>query len=451
MLVAMAIRQRVLRLAGANAVGQGAAMATQLGLVPLFLAAWGVQRYGDWLLLSTVPAYLAASDLGFLSAAGNRLAALRAAHRDDEALAVHRLSWTLALGVAALVGVVTAAAVALVDLRQLLRLRTVSSEEAALSVVLLVAFAVVSQTEQVLQGAFRAEALAARGSLLSTASRTCAVVAAAVTALLGGELAAAAGAMLGAKVLLALVQLVVLRASSQLFRPGLHLDRAELRSLLAPSLAFVGLPLGNALTLQVFLVVLGHQVGAEELVAFSLARTLTRLATQLVSIVEGSIWPELSYAFGRGDLALMRRLHGRACAVTVRIAAAAAVVLALAGPAFLGIWTGGRVSIGREVLWLLCADLVVTSLWSTSAVLPAATNTGLGRVTAAFILLGGLSVLLLPVLTSALGLVGAPVAMLVCDLLMVPVVLRNSLRLLDQPWREFARGLAPRSALQPSS
>ena len=59
----------VLAMGYAKAVGA----LTQLAMVPALATAWGLPLYGQWLLLSTVPIFLAAGDFGFGSAAGNRL------------------------------------------------------------------------------------------------------------------------------------------------------------------------------------------------------------------------------------------------------------------------------------------------------------------------------------------------------------------------------------------
>ena len=45
----------------------------QIVSVPLFLYSWGVELYGEWLLLYSLPSYLLVSDLGFSKAAVNSM------------------------------------------------------------------------------------------------------------------------------------------------------------------------------------------------------------------------------------------------------------------------------------------------------------------------------------------------------------------------------------------
>lgn len=58
------MRKRLIQGIGANFLAQSITLASRVLLVPLFLTAWGVRVYGEWLLLSSVVAYLSLTDLG---------------------------------------------------------------------------------------------------------------------------------------------------------------------------------------------------------------------------------------------------------------------------------------------------------------------------------------------------------------------------------------------------
>ncbi|MEI8158789.1 MAG: hypothetical protein WCH60_18160 [Burkholderiales bacterium] len=85
------LKVKLLRNLGANPYGQLITIAIQLVSVPLYLHYWGVALYGEWLILSAIPAYLALSDIGFVSVAlRERLGAAgyvyAQAHLDREAV-----------------------------------------------------------------------------------------------------------------------------------------------------------------------------------------------------------------------------------------------------------------------------------------------------------------------------------------------------------------------------
>ena len=68
---------------GANVYGQIVTIAAQIGLVPILLHAWGIERYGAWLLLSALLAYLTLSDFGFTFIAKNEMT-MKAASGDRQ-------------------------------------------------------------------------------------------------------------------------------------------------------------------------------------------------------------------------------------------------------------------------------------------------------------------------------------------------------------------------------
>ena len=71
---------------GSNGFAQAVQIVLQLLTVPLYSRFLGIERYGVWLLLTTVPAYLAFSDFGLTAASAADMTARLA--RGD--LAAHR-------------------------------------------------------------------------------------------------------------------------------------------------------------------------------------------------------------------------------------------------------------------------------------------------------------------------------------------------------------------------
>ncbi len=52
------LKDRLLKGTGAQAFGQGVQIFIRLAEVPLLLAFWGTQLYGEWLMLAAIPVYL---------------------------------------------------------------------------------------------------------------------------------------------------------------------------------------------------------------------------------------------------------------------------------------------------------------------------------------------------------------------------------------------------------
>src|SRR6185437_3489513 len=107
---------------------------------------------------------------------------------------------------------------------------------------------------------------------------------------------------------------------------------ATVRRLLRPAIMFLAFPLASALNLQTPLLIVGTVLGPEAAVAFSTARTISRAIQQLPTVINYSVWPVISHAFGMGDMALVRRLYRSAVAISMWVSVAGVIVLALAGP-----------------------------------------------------------------------------------------------------------------------
>lgn len=103
--------RRIVRGLAANIGGMGVTLVFQIVSVPVLLAAWGVPTYGEWLVLSAVPTYLALSDLSFSSVAGNSMVMLVAQGRRGDAIILGRRLWsivTVTTGIAVLAAMVIA-------------------------------------------------------------------------------------------------------------------------------------------------------------------------------------------------------------------------------------------------------------------------------------------------------------------------------------------------------
>src|ERR1700676_1377462 len=103
--------RRLLHGLGANSLNPIVAAAIQLGSVPLLLHAWGVAKYGDWLILSAIPSYLSLSDIGFGDASGSDMTMRVAAGDRKGGVETFQSSWVLISVVSLCVGLLASIAV----------------------------------------------------------------------------------------------------------------------------------------------------------------------------------------------------------------------------------------------------------------------------------------------------------------------------------------------------
>jgi O-antigen/teichoic acid export membrane protein len=199
-------------------------------------------------------------------------------------------------------------------------------------------------------------------------------------------------------------------------------------------------PIGNALSLQGFTIVVGATLGAAALVVFSTTRTITRIALQAMGSINSAIWPELSRSVGSGRFDEARSILRRS--VQLSLAASLSVLFALAffGVSIIRWWTRGLVDPPILLLFILLLVIVVNTMWSTLSAVLAATNR---HKRMAVIYLSGTIVAVLTAvpLSSTLGLPGAATALLAIDIGMVVYVFPAALRVVQDSPTPFLRAL----------
>ena len=358
------VRQRIARGIGANAFGQAVTIIIQLVGVPILLHAWGTQMYGEWLLLSAIPAYLSMTDLGFSLSAANDMTARVARGERAGALAVFQSLGVLVYAVAALGMVLTAAVAPWLPLTDWLHLTAMDASTAQWVLWLLAAQVLVTLPDGVTHAGFRASGEYALHGNLNSLARLGQFGGIWLAALAGASPVISAAVALGVRAFATAFAAALLVHRHHWLRFGTaHAQSRQLAALVRPALANVAIPLAQALNLQGMVLVVGAVLGPLAVVTFSTLRTLTRLSMQLVLALAHAVEPELAAAHGAADTALMRRLFLRALGGGLWLALGAAALLAVAGGLILDLWTHGRVAMQAGLFGWLLASAVASVLW----------------------------------------------------------------------------------------
>lgn len=432
--------RRIARSLAATAAAPVVTGCFQAVAVPVFLGCWGAQRYGAWLVLAALPAALNFADLGLGAVAGTEMTMRVAAEEREAALEVFATTWwtttLLALGGA----VLAAAATAVLPLESLTG-TALPLREARIVVPALAACALMSVESGVLSAGLRSDGNYAAGTAVAALGRLAELGATVAGVALGARPAQVALLWLACRVATLAALWMLLRRRSPWLRLGFgHTRRACLRRLLAPAISFLGFPAANALSGEGMVLALGATLGPVPVVAFATMRTLTRAAFQLTDVVKNSVWPELSAAFGAGDLALACSIHRRACQLSLGLAGGAVLGLAAGGEWMLAMWTRGRAGFDGTVFALLLAVLLVNATWYTSSAALVACNRH-ARVALLQAATAAAAMSLAAVLVPRFGLRAAALALLAAEAAMSATVLPASLGLLGDSLRGFTGSL----------
>jgi O-antigen/teichoic acid export membrane protein len=409
-------------------VGKLSSTVIQFVQIPVFLHFWSVPLYGEWMIVNSIPAYLSFSNVGFGSVAGNEMTMLVA--RDDRAAAlrIFQSCWWLIAIICTATIVLLSGTLYYLPASRLLRLTTLGETDTKWIIFYLGVSVLLGQLEQLLQSAYRAIGRYPYGTFLKNMFSLFAFACMIGAVILGAGARMTALVFAAVNVAITIFFCFLVRHDIPWIEYGWqHASIAEIRKLARPAFAYMGFPLGNALTLQGSLLAVGYALGPADVVIFSTARTVSRVALQMVQMVNNTFEPEMSIAFGAGNYELTRTLLRRACQLAVLVALVLVLVMLSFGPWFLVHWTGGRVPPSRPLLSILLVVVVLYALWSTCGTLMTSTNQH-QRLAVYYILGTSVACVLCYLLARAYGLYGAAASLLINEILMnlyvVPACLR---------------------------
>ena len=435
------VRNRLLKSTGAGGLSLAARLMEQFLLVPVLLAAWSVELFGEWMLIAAIPVYIALLDFGVVQSGSNELA--RRASEQDET-GVRRffadyssafLLWSTLLFLL-LAGLVLAAPVA-----QWLDLQQIGGSEAQAIFVLLIAATLVSQNSLALIAGLRARKLLPQGLMVRAVGAFARLGAAfvAVTLLDAGPIALAA-ILLVSRILEYGWQCVLLHRAELAPSWNILRKRSEpLREFVIGGLEFMLFPLAQSLVLQGAIVVVGLTYGAAAVALFATHRTLSRLVSQAVQLVTVPLRAEAGLIQNnRKELGAILTTASR---ITVWSALILAGVLFVAGAATFTLWTGGNISFAPTLFAVLLGATLAEALWSVVATIRMGTNRH-RPLAWSYLVVSCAGLLAMVWLAETSDLAAMASVLMVIELAMVAIALPMTLRLLDIDLGRFLVDLA---------
>lgn len=422
-------------------VSKAASTLVQFVQVPVLLHYWGATQFGVWTILTGIPAYLSFSNIGFGSVAGNEMTMLMARGEQEQSLTVFQSCWWLITLMMGTVGLLLCGALYFLPVGKLLNLTVLSEYDVKWSLFWLGIALLFNQLETLLQAAYRCITRYSYGNFLKSCLSLGVFAVQMVPVFRGYGLRTTAMVFGLANIAVTLVLCMMVKRDIPWISFGWgHARMSEIKRLTRPSLAFMGFPLGNALNLQGSQMAVNYALGPMAVAIFATARTVSRMALQAVEMVKNTVWPELSIAFGAGNMDLVRTLHRRACQIALFMSLGVVVVVATLGPTFLHAWTLGKVPSSPGLVGLLLVVVVFYTLWSTSSTLVAAINLH-ERLATVYAIATGITVMVTYLAARRFGLYGAAGSLLLSEMIMDAYVLPASLKISHDTWSGFLRAM----------
>ena len=435
------IKSKLLRNLGANAYGQFITVAIQIASLPLFLHYWGVELYGEWLILSAIPAYLSLSDIGFASVAANDMT-IRVANGDNQgALEVYQSIWIFICIVSTLVGCLLAFFIYIYPLDVLFSIRHISVLNTKQTLFVLVLYVLFSLQSGVLSAAFRSVGRYAYGSVMNNTIRFVEWLLSLLALVLGGGVLILATTILLVRLSGLIVMWYVLRKQVPWLRLGFEVASLKIiKELRNPAVAFMAFPLGLALSLQGIVLAIGILLGSAAVVMFSAYRTLTRILVQVITMINQAIWPEVSSVYGEGKLDIIFLIHRKGSSITFWLALFAIITLGFSAEWIIEIWTHHTLEQNYTLLFLLLVTTFLNVQWQTSWVVLMATNQH-QKISIIFIVSSVCGLILSILVMPLIGLNGVGLALIIAEIPMLYLAIDSTLVILGDNWKDYLKSV----------
>ncbi|NEX62726.1 MATE family efflux transporter [Noviherbaspirillum galbum] len=286
----------------ANGYSQGVTIFSQVVLVPFFIANWGVNLYGDWLILIALPMYIALSDMGFTASAASRMCMMAGKQRDEEVLTTFISAWYLSILLAAGLSLLLFGIFVGLQALGTYKFTTISTETARLGFCLYLLYMFLTVLCGSMSAVYKYAQKYSLNIYINNTARLLESVCTVVMLILKMDLIAVITGM----VIIRFAGLVMMGVVAKRFVPFLsfgsrYFSFGKIKELTASSLHFSMFYTAVNLFPQAFLIALGNAFSSEVVVGYTMVKTLSRFGFQVLNSYNSSLTVEISHLTGKQD------------------------------------------------------------------------------------------------------------------------------------------------------
>ena len=353
---------------GANFFSQLSSVFLQIVSVPIIIKSIGISGYGDWVLVYTIPAYIAIMDFGIISVAANNVTILFA--RGDVENANLEFKRALSISITAFMSIFVVFLACALLTEYLFDIKNVGA------VVFLVAAALLSLVFGFFDIVYRAVGLYHIGVYIISICRVGEMLFGLIVLVITKSIIFMAIGFFVARFLMFFLVLLKVKRKFNYFTWSFSIKSpAEVFFEIKRSAAFMAFPVGNALSLQTSAIIVGAFSGPVALASYSVCKTLSRTVVQFITMVSKSVWPEISRLYAAGDIEKIRKIAIYGSIVFGLICCVFALIVYSFRNLIINYWLPGESIINFDkMMGLLLLSAALTSFWQIAIVITMATN-----------------------------------------------------------------------------
>jgi O-antigen/teichoic acid export membrane protein len=351
---------------GANFLAQFINLASRVVLVPLFLTAWGTKVYGEWLILSSIVAYLSLTDMGGQLYIVNRLTQAFAVHDLPLFRKILHTGLALFLVLPITVFALFVLCTSLLPMASLLSIH-LTTPLVVKWVLGVSAFQFVFAFPLgILLGVYRGVGLLPRGVMLGNLMQVLAIVFVAAGLLLHWSMLPIAILQLLPGLIVGLVALWDLNRLFPQFCV-LSLRETDPRyglTFIKPSFHFLLIQIAQTFSIQGMIVIVGVVLGSVQVVMFATMRTIAYSLRHLLAIIAHTAWPDMTRLDAEGNNEGLEKLFRGIMRSTLVGATFLVIIFHFFGGRIYHAWLGDAVKYSQPLMDLFLLYLLLLIVWT---------------------------------------------------------------------------------------
>jgi O-antigen/teichoic acid export membrane protein len=338
----------------AHGLGPATTLFMQVVSVPLLITHWGINIYGEWLLLSAIPVYLVMCDLGVERSSANEMVMACTNGDRKKAVALFQSASVFILAIAISVMLIIVLVVLNFDFRKIFNISQITQYDSSIIILSLSVVVLLNQQEGLIAAAFRCEGKYAYGIFLLNIVRVAESMGVIAMVLIGGSAKNVA-------IIMAIVHIVgifFLRISLKKVSPWINYGKKYisigiLKEITKPSLGFALIPLAGVMSIQGISIIIGSILGPVVLATYSVVRTYARSGYIIIGLLVNSTIPEITTAYAEKKYYLVKDINKKLNFICLSILLVINLLLLSFGPEIIHLWTKGNINIDRYYLGLI--------------------------------------------------------------------------------------------------
>lgn len=401
----------------------------QLLLIPFFLSAWGAAYYGEWITLSIIPTVLTFTNFGFGSAVSNSFVLAYTGGDKQKAADINK-NGILVVGGSIVVGAILTTAILWGGRSfHIFENSLIPIHEAILAIGLLMTGRLISFYHLLIEGYYRGARKAVLSGFLYAGCSAINLVVGFCVLYGEGGIVEYAFSQFFVTAAFTIVYFVIGRRLVNLKGYQGKYILTDIKQIALKGMGYMMDPVWQCIYFQGSTLVVRLTLGPEAVAAFNTIRTACRSVSQIFSMINGSIFPELQYEYGQGNMKTVHRLFRMSVLSSLLVGIVGSIFLSIFGLEIYNWWTQSQLSVTTEVWNTFVVSILFNAVWWTAMVAYPVTNKPYHFAIASTIT-ASLSVILSYVLSMYLGLLGAALGVLLFELVMMLSVVPDGCRLL---------------------